>query len=310
MRLLISFLVAAALPLAALAGTEAITASDQKAVQPVPCVEDPLDTVIATSDYGFHQDLKRGDGNIEVAHENFELERRIPINLWTWPNVQCGQWFLRLGADYERFDFSIHDEDRLPGTLQSAAGIVALDYLVNDQTAFLLEARPGVYFQQKVNSGSFNVPVDLAVVYPIFGGDRFYLVAGLSYSMLDRYPVLPIGGVYWRINDKWDLRAYLPNPRLVYECSGNLEFWAGGQRIGGDYRTDNNSAANPAKLSGAVITFEEIRAGAGVTWRVKPLTIDFGAGYTVWSDLDYTRAGLSFETHPAPYVGLTARLDF
>jgi hypothetical protein len=47
-----------------------------------------------------------------------------------------------------------------------------------------------------------------------------------------------------------------------------------------------------------------------VTWKAKPLTFDFGAGYTVQSEFDYSRAGESFDTHPAPYVRLTARLDF
>ena len=303
-------LIVAALPLAAFAGTATISTSGKdKAVQPVECVQDPLDTVIATTDYGFPQDLKRGSGNLEVEHNNFEIDRRIPLNILTWPNVQCGQWFLRLGADYERFDFSIHNETRLPNTLQSVSGVVALEYLVNDQTAFLIESRPGVYFQHKVNSGSFDAPTNIAGVYPIFGGDKFYLVAGVAVSGLARYPVFPIGGILWHISDKWDLRAYLPDPRLVYQFSNTVELWVGGELVGGAYKTDNRGVT-PVKLSGGVITYDEARAGAGFTWKAKPLTIDFGAGYTVQSEFDYSRAGESFDTHPAPYVRLTARLDF
>jgi hypothetical protein len=236
------------------------------------------------------------------------VDRLIPLNLCTWPNVQCGQWFLRLGADYERFDFSIHNEDRLPNTLQSAAGVVALEYLVNDETAILLEARPGVYFQHKVNSGSFDVPVNIAATIPIRDGS-LYWIAGATYSGLDRYPVLPIGGVLWHINPKWDLRGYLPNPRLVYEYSDNVEIYAGGELGGGAYKTDNRNI-KPVKLSGGVLTYEEARVGAGVIWKAKPVTLDFAAGYTVQSTFDYSRAGESFGTHPAPYVRLTARLDF
>jgi hypothetical protein len=272
----------------------------------------PLDTITASTastDYGFHQDLKRGSGNLEVEHNAFGLDRRIPLDFLTWPNVQCGQWFLRLGANYERFDFSIHNESRLPGTLQSASGEFALEYLVNDKIAFLLETRPGVYFQQRINSGSFDCPVNLAGVYPIFGGDKFYLVAGAIYSGLSRYPVLPIGGVLWHISDKWDLRAYLPNPRLVYVVSDALEFWAGGELVGGAYRT-NDREVNPSRLSNADVTYDEVRAGAGITWKASPFTFDFGAGYTVQSEFDYSRAGESYSAHPAPYIRLTARLDF
>jgi hypothetical protein len=308
MRTFSYFLAAAVLPVAAFAGTAAISTAD-KAVQPLECATDPLDTVIATSDYGFPADLKRGSGTLEVEHNDFELDRRIPLDLMTWPNEQCGQWFLRLGADYERFDFSIHNETRLPNTLESVAGILSLDYVVNGQTGLLIETRPGIYFSHKVNSGSFDAPTHIAGAFNIFGGDKFYLVAGVSLSALSRYPVLPIGGIVWHIGDGWDLLAYAPNPRLVYRFTDHLGCYAGGEYIEGGYDTDNRGV-DPAKLSGAVVSYTEIRAGGGVTWRAKPLNVDFGAGYTVWSQFDYTRAGLSFETHPAPYIGLTARLDF
>ena len=308
MRPLTSILLAAALPIAAFAGTETTSAPD-KTVQTVQCAPVPQDSFIDTTDYGFHQDLKRGSGNLEVEHNDVEAVRRIPLDFLTWPNVQCGQWFLRVGADYERFDFSIHNETRLPDTLQSASGDLALEYRVNGKIAFLVETRPGVYFQQKVNSGSFDAPTNVAGVYPIFGGDKFYVVAGATISGLSRYPVLPIGGILWHINDKWDLRAYLPDPRLVYEVCDNVELWAGGELVGGNYKTDNRPVS-PEKISGGVITYDEARAGAGVTWKANPFTFEFGAGYTVQSEFNYSRAGESFDTHPAPYVRLTARLDF
>jgi hypothetical protein len=308
MRFLPQFLLAVALPVAGFAGTETSTSAG-KAVQPVECTPVPLTSVIATSDYGFHQDMKRGSGNIEVLHNNFEFDERIPLDFLTWPNVQCGQWFLRLGADYERFDFSIHNETRLPDTLQSASGVIALEYLVNDETAFVIETRPGIYFQQKVTSAAFDSPTNIAAVIPI-SGKKVYLVAGVTVSGLSRYPVFPIGGLLWHISDKWDLRAYLPDPRLVYVVSDDLEVYAGGELVGGAYKTDNREVVDPQKISGGVLTYDEVRAGAGVTWKVKPFTMDFAAGYTVQSEFDYSRAGESYSTHPAPYVRLTARLDF
>jgi hypothetical protein len=309
MRALTLLLLAATLPMAAFAGTETASAPGKETANPAPCVPVPLTTIIATSDYGFHQDLKRGSGNLEVVHNNFEFDERIPINFLTWPNVQCGNWFLRLGAEYERFDFSIHNETRLPDTLQSASGVIALEYLVNDQTAFLLETRPGVYFQQKASSGAFDAPTNIAAVIPWFGSDKFYVIGGVTVSGLSRYPVFPIGGILWHISDKWDLRAYLPDPRLVYQASDTLEFYTGAELVGGAFKTDNRPV-NPIKISGAPVTYDEVRAGAGVTWKARPLTFDFAAGYTVQSEFDYSRAGESFSAHPAPYIRLTARLDF
>jgi len=307
MRLLVPILLIAALP--ALAGTDTISTSGKdKAVQPVECVPATLDEFIVTTDYGFHQNLDRGSANMEVEHNNIELDRRIPISCLTWPNVQCGQWFLRLGADYERYDFSIHNETRLPDTLQSVSGIVAIEYLYNNETAFMIETRPGVYFEHTINAGSFDSPVTLTLAFPLFG-DNVYGVVGAYVSALVSPPVFPIGGIDWKISDKWDLRAVFPEPRLVYHCSNDLDFFAGGELDGGGYKTDNRNV-NPGKLSGAVVTFGEERAGAGFTWKAKPFSVELSGGYTLESQFYYNRAIQTFSAHPAPYIRATARLDF
>ena len=76
-------------------------------------------------------------------------------------------------------------------------------------------------------------------VIPFFHSDKFYVIGGVTVSGLSRYPVFPIGGILWHINDKWDLRAYLPDPRLVYQASDTLEYYTGAELVGGAYKTDN-----------------------------------------------------------------------
>jgi hypothetical protein len=49
--------------------------------------------------------------------------------------------------------------------LQVAAGIVALQYVVDNEVAALLEMRPGFYFGGDVTSGSFDVPVTFYVPF-------------------------------------------------------------------------------------------------------------------------------------------------
>ena len=309
MRILTPLLLIAILPVAALAGTATVSTSGKdKAVQPVECTPATLDDLIIDTDYGFHENLDRGSANMEVEHNNIQLDRRIPISCLTWPNVPCGQWFLRLGADYERYDFSIHNETRLPDTLQSAAGIIALEYLYNNQAAFMLETRPGVYFEHKVNAGSFDSPVTLTLAFPLFG-NNVYGVVGAYVSALVSPPVFPIGGIDWVINDKWDLRAVFPEPRLIYHCCKDADLFVGGELNGGGYKTDNRNVT-PGRLSGAVVTYDQERAGAGFSWKVNPLTIEVAGGYTLQSQFYFNRAIQTFSAHPAPYIRLTARLDF
>jgi hypothetical protein len=313
-RLAVALAASLGLATSAFAGT-AMTSNykgDYKSDKEMPasCEPDPLTLVHVTSDYDFESDLDRGHGKLDTWHNGVDLQQRIPLNNFTsWPNVQCGKWYLRAGADYERFDFDVEHESRLPNTLQSISGIIALEYLVKGDTGILIESRPGVYFEHDINSGAFDFPTNIGAAIPIFGGDKFYLIAGVSFSLLRSYPVLPIVGVLWHINPKWDLKGYLPEPRLIYKASDKLELWAGGELAGGGYKTDDRNV-KPDKLSGAVVTYSDVRAGAGLTYKMKPFTVDLGAGYSIQREFDYDRAGERFRTDPSPYVKLALKAEF
>jgi hypothetical protein len=140
--------------------------------------------------------------------------------------------------------------------------------------------------------------------------DKVFLVGGVSLSLLRSYPVLPILGVSWIINDQWRLNAVVPKPRLIYSPNSALQLWAGGELVGGAYKTDGRDV-NPSKLSGAVVTYSEYRVGAGLTYTMKPLTFEIGGGYVVQREFDYHRAGESFITDGgAPYVGVEISAAF
>jgi len=305
--------VAAALGLAssALAGTVSFKA-DKKTVQPLECPPDALTIIHAQSDYVFQSDLKRGHGEQDALHNSIELGERLPLEgfLGNWPNAECGHWFLRLGAAYERFDFDNERESRLPDTLQKIAGVVALEYLVKGETGIFLETRPGVYFQHDINSGTFDAPTTLAAAIPVFGGDRFYLILGAAGSLLWNPHVIPVVGALWHINDQWDLRAYLPEPRLTYKVSDKLHLYAGGELVGGAFKTDRRNVPADTNLSGAVVTYTDIRAGGGITYECKPFSVDLGAGESLQREFDYHRAHERFRTEPSPFVKLTVKAEF
>lgn len=309
--------VAAAIGLAssAMAGTVTMNyKADKKAVQPVECPPEALTVIHAHSDYVWRSSVDRGDGTQDAIHNSIELGQRIPLGgfLGGWPHAECGNWFLRFGAAYERFDFGTDNETRLPDRLQSIAGVVALEYLVKGDTAIFLESRPGVYFQHDINTGAFDAPTTLAAAIPVFGGDRFYLVVGAAGSLLWNYHVLPFVGAVWHINDQWDLRAVLPEPRLTYKVTEKLHFYVGGELVGGGFKTDRRYIQdNPRRsLSGTTVTYTDVRAGGGITWECKPFSVDLGAGASLQRQFDYERANETYETDPAPYVKLTVKAEF
>ena len=298
---------------AALAGT--VTAdfkNDKKAVHPLECPPEALTLIHVHSDYVLESDLTHSNGKQDALHNSIELGQRIPLGGFAggWPNAECGNWFFRLGAAYNRFDFDTENEARLPDTLQSIAGVVALEYLVKGDTAVFIESRPGVYFQHDINAGTFDAPTTLAAAFPVFGGDRFYLVVGASGSLLWSYHVLPFIGAIWHINDQWDLRAVLPEPRLTYKVTDKLHIYAGGEIVGGGYKTDRRYLQKDRNLSGAVLTYTDVRAGLGITYECKPFSVDLGAGESLYREFDYSRAGQVFSSEPSPFVKLTVKAEF
>lgn len=287
------------------AGTPA--AKDFKAMTP-ECPPDNLTTIDVSGDYVGESNFKHSSGKQSAAHFDFEADRLIPLD-YAWPNATCGKWYLKLGVNYDRFDFDTSRQTRVPNTLQSISGVIALNYLVKGNTAILLETRPGVYFEHDINSGAFDSPTTLAIAYPVFGGDKFYLIGGATGSLLRSPGVLPVVGVLWHISDKWDLRAYVPQPRLVYQATDKLEIYVGGELAGGGYKTDHRQV-DPQKLSGGVVTYSDIRAGGGVIYTCKPFTVDLAVGASLRREFDYDRAGSRFRTEPAPYVKLAVSTAF
>jgi Domain of unknown function (DUF6268) len=278
--------------------------------QIAPCPPDPIVLVDFGSSYVFESDFERGDdAKGDAWSSNFRFGYRIPFDGPDWSQRDCSQWYIRLGADYSRFDFDNSGGLPIPNTLQSISAIVAVEYLVKGRTAFLFEAFPGLYFEHDIDSDVFDVPVRAAAALKISEG--LYGVIGVSYSGFRKYPFLPIAGIQWQLNDAWTLSLVPPEPRIIYSPSPEWEFWAGGELTGGAFRTDSREVERKEKLSNAVVTYSEYRAGLGFTYTTEAWRVEVGAGYAFQREFDYHRAEEGFETDEgAPYVRAELRLKF
>ncbi len=271
-------------------------------VEPEPPSSEPANIVNVRSSYVFESDFKRGDGRYgkqDALNSLISYDHRFNIT---------GKWYFRLGLGYSRFDFGATSAPT-PNHLQGAWGTIAFEYLVNGQTGFLFESRPGVYFENDINSDAFNAPTVLALAIPIVK-EKFYFVVGALYTGFGGYPVLPVAGASWTISERWKLSALFPNPRLIYTASDSLKFWAGGELVGGAYRTDNDRVT-PGKLRNALVDYAEYRAGAGVTWVVCPgFELDAGAGWAFRREFDFHRAGEKYRLEGAPAITLRGEATF
>lgn len=274
--------------------------------EPAPTEEVPLNLFRADSSYTFESEFDGRDNLDEVysVHSSARYDRRFLLN-----GTYEHSWYARFGVEYDRFDFGSTNAPT-PNHLQNISAIVAVEYLQRGETGFLFESKPGVFFQNDINAGTFDAPTVLALAYPVFGGDSFYLLGGVSLSILREHPAIPFIGALWKISPQWTLRALLPEPKLIYKPSDKLELWVGGELIGGTYKVDRRDT-NPSELGGAVVTYYETRAGAGVAWQVCPTaSIELAGGYAFERSFDFHRAEKKYDLEGAPYVKLSVHTAF
>lgn len=301
-RSLLCTAVLAALHLAMSSSIAGQTISEGKRVMKEACPPDPLWLLHLRSSYTLESDFERGrDASGDSWFKALEFEHRIPLEGLQWPNVECGAWYLRLGGTYARWDFSHDGGLPLPNHLQSISGTIALEYLVRGKTGILLETEPGVYFENDIHSDSFDSPTKLALSYQL--SERFVVVGGVSYTGLRSVPLIPIVGFVWTINDRLQVFAVPPEPKIIYTASEKLNFWVGGELTGGSFRTDGREVRRKEKLNNAVLTYSEYRAGAGVVFGSEGCQVEIAGGYAFQRKFDYHRAEEGYETDEgAPYV--------
>jgi hypothetical protein len=85
--------------------------------------------------------------------------------------------------------------------------------------------------------------------------------------------VFPGLGVRWRFAPEWTLNAVMPKPRLEYAPNKNVTFYGGADLRGSTFRTGEGFGtlrSRRQRLNHAVISYTEIRTGAGVDFNLSP----------------------------------------
>ncbi len=253
----------------------------------------PLNTIELDTSYVFSSRIdfasqKVGEGS--AMHNDFEYIRRIPIH---------GQWYFQIGANYERFDFGGSATRLLPTTLQSINVPIGISYIYRGHVGFLAQFRPGVNFEHDISTGAFDIPFQIGSFYP-FIDEKFYGVWGVGTSMLRDWPVIPMVGIIWVINDQFRIMGHAPEPKIIYQPNENWTFWVGGEFAGGSYKVGRRS---DSRLSNTVVDYTEIRVGGGFSYEPNDnWEINVVGGCAVDRSFDFHRANQVYSSDPAPYV--------
>ncbi len=275
----------------------------------------PVDETRATFPFEFDAEFSYiGDSTVARGFRNIRNFDEVYASgrlLYT-PRIAVG--ILRLGAGYERFGFDMPVGAQLPDTLQSINAVVGLDTKFSDSILVRFEAQPGFYgTNDRFGKGTFHVPFILGGTYIYSPNLQFVLGASVDYER--KFPVFPGGGVRWRLTDKLVLNAVAPTPRLEFEASKNLTIYAGADVKGATFRTENRFGTRDAgdrRLNHAVITYAEVRTGAGVEFKISPdIKLSLEGGYLPYREFDYHRTNVRYhQEQGAPYGSIALRAAF
>ena len=288
-----------------LIGGSAVAGPATFVAQPSPTPEDQNshDLFSYETTYTFDSDFtesKLGHGN--SLYNDFSYDHRFLIT---------GKWYLRLGVEYERYDFD-GTNNGLPDHLQAAYGHIAVEYVVKDFPGIGLELDPGVYFQDNATWNAFDVPGKVFVSFPL-KKDKVFAVVGLGWGQFQDPPVAPGGGIIWIISDKLRLQGVFPKPALVYQPNDDWDLRIIGELNYTGFRTDDVVSHTEQKLDlhNAVVQYSEDRAGVQVGYTgINHLKLIASAGVTTERHFNFFRASQQKRTDPAPYVRVAAEVKF
>jgi hypothetical protein len=255
--------------------------------------------------YAGNGDVQRGEtGNLRI--QDFD-ESNARVHFILTPRTKIG--ILRLGVQTERYSFSYGNLAPIPDDLHSTALVLGLDTEFSDSFLVRIELDPGFYGTDFDDFGqdTFNVPVIIGGTY-IFSSN-FQIVFGIGVDALRKNPVLPGGGIRWKFASQWTLNAVAPTPRLEYEPNSNLLFYAGADVRATSYRVEKNFGTlrgNPA-LNHAAITFEEVRVGGGLDWKLtSAMTLSLEGGVIPYRNFDFHRTQVRYHQDGAVPYGMVA----
>jgi Domain of unknown function (DUF6268) len=262
---------------------------------------------IAEETYVGGGDVERGRKSVRDFDEHDSI-----LHLVFTPRIKPG--VLRLGAEWERFSFGLPDDAQLPDTLQSVSLVIGLDTQFSDSIIVRLEGQPGVYNTEfdNLSLDNFNLPF-------IIGGTYIYspnlqFVLGVGVDVERKYPVIPAGGIRWRLARQWLLDAVLPTPRLEFEVSNHVSLYVGADVKQTSYRVpdDFGDAHGIPRLNHTILTYSEVRTGAGLDWKISPIITATGeVGYQPYRNLDFYRADVRYhQDGGAPYGMISLRGAF
>ncbi len=248
--------------------------------------------------YSAPADISRGTANLgemDAVEVGLRYTARIRVS---------DTYAYNVGVDYERWGFSKAPGLAVPNTLQGVSLVLGNRWKFADKWTLALSARPGLYSDfDDISGDDFSVPVTVFFSYDL--NPRWQFLFGVNFQSGRDIPVLPAIGAVWKPTEQWTISITLPRPNVTYAFDDKLAIFAGGELTGGAYTVGDKfgTRLGDPTLDGELLTYREIRAGAGVRYDVsKKLRLEMEGGWVIDRRFIYHDRDLQFNGDGAPYV--------
>ncbi len=281
-----------------------------------PTTNGPAADRVAAVNFDFDTDVAYlGSGHAHRKNQRFasfeEVDSSVSLLSTFQPNPNSPVW--RLGLNWERFWFDPDPASTVPNTLESLNLSLGADLQLAPAIFMRVEALPGFYGDlRRFSTRQFNVPVQIGASYVY--SDRLFFIVGASVNYERDFPLFPAIGFLWHVNDRFTVNAIAPKPALQYQLNDALTLHVGGGLVGDTYRVNTDFGRDRAtkKLDNAIVEYEEIRVGGGLTYKInKTFSLDLEGGAVPYRRFDYNRADYKvLSTNTAPYAEIDLSAKF
>jgi len=223
---------------------------------------------------------------------------------------------IRLEAGYRQFDFgSLGTSAAIPQSLQTANLGLGASYRLDPKWQLFAELTPQLDSVDGWGSDStiFRLSGAFGYVYAYRPNIIFTTGLAINPGGFSDFPIMPVGGVHWKITDKWTLDLGLPRTALDYALTDKLHLWTGGSFEGGTYKTGETygNAFDRPDLNERKFSYREIRVGVGADYTLaEGLSLGGEIGSAVYREFDFNQDNDKVKADPALFAQLGLKYQF
>ncbi len=289
------------------AATIALTSSSRCAEEDVPSSAEPSWQVAMHSSYTAASAAKFDGVKSAEESDAYALELSIGRKI-----KLSSSWSLLVDLGSQNIYLDSIPAARVPDEIHTLRITTGVEFKVSEKWTIAGLFSPSLYRFEDVNSDDVGFSGGLMMAYryrPTLSWSLGVFVSPNS----SLSPVLPVGGLDWKINRKFELQLMFPKPRLLYQITSSWSVFAGGDLTGATFRTkdDFGTKIGFPKYNDALADYRDIRVGAGTGFQInRGIRLEVEGGYSVDRELNYIDIDKKVKFDPSPYIAASLKVFF